>query len=107
MFNTIHIFGFGTTQFISAEKNKSVESVTLTKEQAFIDHVKTFVPADVTLTDHHVIHVFNDTTVRYLGKSSTRDAANSFSVKISQLDSTILNDFVNELEAAINALPEE
>lgn len=100
-FNTIHVFGFGDTQIIG-EKNGTVKADTLTKLTAFIDHVKTFKPTDVTLTDHHVIHVFEDREVRYLGRAAEdKKAKTSFSVKIADVDSTILTEFVDELSAAV------
>lgn len=105
-FNTIHIFGFGDTQLIGKDTNGTVKGETLATQQAFIDHVKTFKPADVVLTDHHVIHIFNGSDVRYLGKGTeNRKDKTSFSVKQSDLNATIVNDFVAELTAAVAALP--
>ena len=104
-FNTIHVFGFGDTQLIAKEKSGTVKSATLTKLQAFIDHVKTFKPADVVAAEAHVIHVVGDRDVRYLGRTENREDKGSYSVKITELNTTIYNDFVNELVAAVAALP--
>ena len=105
-FNTIHIFGFGDTQLIGKDTNGTVKGDTLIKQQALIDHIKTFKPADVVLTDHHVIHIFGTTDVRYLGKGTdVRKDKTSFSVKHSDLNAAILNDFITELAAAVAALP--
>jgi hypothetical protein len=102
-FNTIHIFGFGDTQVIG-EKKGTVKSDSLTKLLAFVNHVKTFKPEDVTLTDYHVIHVFNGTTVRYLGKGTeNKKDKTSFSVEVSKLTASILNDFAAEAVASIPA----
>jgi hypothetical protein len=100
-FNTIHVFGFGDTQVIG-ETNGTVKSETLTKLTAFVDHIKTFKPEDVVLTDYHVIHIFNGMDVRYLGKGTeNKKDKTSFSVKIADVDVTILNDFTAEAIAAI------
>lgn len=102
-FNTIHVFGFGDTQVIG-EKNGTVKSDTLTKLTALVDHIKTFKPEDVTLTDYHVIHIFNGMDVRYLGKGTeTKGEKTSFSVKIADVNPTILNEFTAELIASIPA----
>lgn len=102
-FNTIHVFGFGDTQVIG-ETNGTVKSAELTKLAALVDHIKTFKPEDVTLTDYHVIHIFNGMDVRYLGKGTeNKNDKTSFSVKIAEVDATILNEFVTEAIAAIPA----
>jgi hypothetical protein len=102
-FNTIHVFGFGDTQVIG-EKNGTVKSADLTKLTALVDHIKTFKPEDVTLTDYHVIHIFNGMDVRYLGKGAeNKKDKTSFSVKISEVDATILGEFTAEAIAAIPA----
>lgn len=102
-FNTIHVFGFGDAQVIG-EKNGTVKSATLTKLAALVDHIKTFKPEDVVLTDYHVIHIFNGASVRYLGKASDKkEDKTSFVVKFADVDATILGDFTTELLAAIPA----
>lgn len=101
-FNTVHVFGFGDVQFISTDKNKSVKANTLTKLEAFVNHIKTFKPEDVTATDYHVIHIFSGSDVKYLGKSENRTQKTSFSVKASDVNQTILNEFLDELAAAVN-----
>ena len=101
-FNTIHVFGFGDTQMIGREKNGTVKSENLTKLQAFVDHLKTFKPEDVTLTDYHVIHIFGTNDVRYLGTGTqVRKDKTSFSVKVSDLDQSIFNELTDEIAAAI------
>jgi hypothetical protein len=101
-FNTIHLFGFGDSQIIGKDTNHSVKSNTLTNLQAFVDHVKTFKPEEVTLTDYHVIHIFNETTVRYLGKGTQNNEEKThFTVNFSDIDSTILNNLVDELTLAV------
>lgn len=104
-FNTIHLFGFGDAQLIRTEaKGGTVKSETLTNLQAFVDHIKTFKPDDVVLTDYHVIHTFNELDIRYLGKGTGNSQDKTdFLVKIDQVDATILANLVNELVAAVDA----
>lgn len=101
-FNTIHLFGFGDAQIIGKENNGKVESNTLTSLTEFVDHIKTFKPEDVTLTDYHVIHIFNETDVRYLGKGTdVKTDKTNFTVNLSEVDSTLLTNLVDELTAAV------
>lgn len=107
-FSTIHIFGFGDTQLIGSEANGSVKSSELTKLSAFIEHIKTFKPEDVTLTDYHVIHIFNNMDVRYLGRGDAHSTEQSkikttFSVKLNEINSSLLEEFVIELANAVVA----
>jgi hypothetical protein len=103
-FSTIHIFGFGDVQMIGSEKEGTVKAISLTKLAAFVDHIKTFKPEDVTLTDYHVIHIFNGMDVRYLGKAAEdKNAETSFSVKMDQVNTTILDELVTEIVATIPA----
>ena len=100
LFNTIHIFGTTEVQIIGKENKGKVASSTLTKLESFIDHIKSFKPTEVVLTDHHVIHIFSDSSVRYLGKrSENRADKTSFSVKFSDVNQTILSDLVDEIVA--------
>jgi hypothetical protein len=101
-FNTIHLFGFGDAQIIGKENNGTVKSANLTTLEAFVNHIKTFKPENVTLTDYHVIHIFNNMDVRYLGRGTEdRKQETSFSVKFSEVDATILDELVNEIIASI------
>lgn len=96
-FNTIHVFGFGKIQVVK-ENGGIVNSSAVTSLAAFVDHIKTFKPADVTLTDYHVIHIFNNFDIKYLGKSDGNlKLKNQFSVKLNQVDPTTYNNFVNEV----------
>jgi hypothetical protein len=103
-FSTIHIFGYGETQIIGKDNNGKVQSSELESLQPFVDHVKTFLPATgVTLTNYHVIHIFQGSDVRYLGVGTEdRKEETSFSVKWEQLNQVILDVFVNEI---ISKLP--
>lgn len=104
-FNTIHLFGFGDAQIIGKDNNGTVKSDTLTTLEAFVDHVKTFKPEEVVLTDYHVIHIFNGMDIRYLGKSTeNKEDKTDFIVNISELDSAILDALVNELILAVTSV---
>ena len=103
-FSTIHIFGYGETQIIGETNNGKIPSLSLTTLVPFVDHVKTFLPeSGVTLTDYHVIHIFEGSDVRYLGVGTEdRKEETSFSVKYDQINTVILDTFVNEI---ISKLP--
>jgi len=103
-FSTIHIFGYGETQIIGETNNGKVQSSSLTTLVPFVDHVKTFLPeSGVTLTDYHVIHIFEGSDVRYLGVGTEdRKEETSFSVKYDQINLTLLDTLVNEV---ISLLP--
>lgn len=102
-FSTIHIFGYGETQIIGETNNGKVPSSSLTTLVPFVDHVKTFLPeSGVTLTDYHVIHIFNGSDVRYLGVGTEdRKEETSFSVGFNQIDQTLLTALVDEIISAI------
>jgi len=100
-FNTIHIFGFGDTQIIGKDKKGTVKSNTLTKLTAFVNHVKSLKPTDVVVADYHVIHIFNGADVRYLGTTESKTDKVAYSIKMADIDQTILNELVAELEAAV------
>jgi hypothetical protein len=103
-FNTIHIFGFGDTQLIGSEVSGTIKSTELAKLSALVEHIKTFKPEDVTLTDYHVIHIFNDMDIRYLGTGGfAKSEKNHFSVKISEINSAIFEEFVTELSEKVTA----
>jgi hypothetical protein len=105
-FSTIHIFGYGETQIIGETNNGKILSSSLTTLVPFVDHIKTFLPeSGVTLTDYHVIHIFEGSDVRYLGVGTEdRKEETSFSVKYDQIDITLLDTLVNEV---ISLLPSE
>ncbi len=101
-FNTIHIFGFGDTQIIKEDINKSVKASELTTQTVFVDAIKTLKPADVVLTDYHVIHIFEGNSVRYLGKpTQVKTDKTSFSVEWADVPTSLLNALVTEIESKI------
>ena len=104
-FKTIHIFGYGEVQLIGGAKNGKISSSSLENLNVFVDYIKTFKPENVEASDLHVIHIFKDGDVRYLGKNSelSLQAKKSYSVNLNQVDPELLNNFVNELIQAIEA----
>lgn len=92
-FNTIHIFGFGSTQFIHNQKNYSVKSSELSTLQEVIDDVLSKRPQDVVVSDIHAINIFDGLKVSFLGK----EKKSSYNLKFNQIDSSKLNALVNEL----------
>lgn len=104
-FKTIHIFGYGEVQLIGGVKDGKVSSSNLDSLNAFVDHIRTFKPENVETSDLHVIHIFKDGDVRYLGKNGELSlrTKKSYSVNLSQVNSEVLNSFVNELIQAIEA----
>jgi hypothetical protein len=104
-FSTIHIFGYGETQIIGETNNGKVPSSSLTTLVPFVDHVKTFLPeSGVTLTDYHVIHIFNGSDVRYLGVGTEdRKEETSFSVGFNQIDQSLLTSLVDEIISLIQS----
>lgn len=104
-FKTIHIFGYGEVQLIGGAKDGKVSSANFESLNAFVNHIKTFKPENVEASDLHVIHIFKDGDVRYLGKNGelSLHTKKSYSVNLSQVDSGILDNFVNDLIKAIDA----
>ena len=99
----MHVFGFGTAQIIGKDLNKQVPVSGLTTLAAFVAHIKTFKPADVTLEDYHVIHIFNNLDARYLGNSVPNQpdgTKTSWTVNWAQLDLAIVGALVDEIAAA-------
>lgn len=104
-FSTIHVFGYGETQIIGGTNNGKVMSSSLTTLIPFVDHVKSFLPVTgVTLTDYHVIHIFEGMDVRYLGQGTEDRTLNtSFSVNWSQIDQILLTSLVDEIILTIQS----
>lgn len=96
-FNTIHIFGYGETQLISADSNKKVATSALTKVQAVIDNIYSKKPADNNAgTEYHAINIFNGMFADFMPK--TKDEK-SFRVKYEDLDANLINELVTEIKA--------
>jgi len=99
--STIHIFGYGESQIIGQGDDdkgfsNKVPTSTLTKVSPFIDDLFTHQPQgnQSVKTEYHVVHIFHGNEVRFASK--TKDVE-GFSVKIDQLNQTILQELVDEL----------
>jgi hypothetical protein len=97
--STIHIFGFGTTQLIGKDFNKQVPSTALTTLNAVIENIYSLKPTDVIAsTDFHAINLFNE--MRAMVLSKTKDSE-SFDVKFADLDITLINALIVEINAYV------
>ena len=96
-FNTIHIFGYGETQLISADSNKKMPTSVLTKVQAVIDNIYSKKPADNNAgTEYHAINIFSDMFADFMPKTK---GEKSFRVKYEDLDAELINELVDEIKA--------
>lgn len=96
-FSTIHIYGYGETQIIGQDLNKKVLTSSLTTVQAVIDNVYSNKPADNNAgTEYHAINIFDDMFADYIPSTKGED---SFRVPYADLDATLIDALVLELEA--------
>ena len=98
---TVHIFGYGETQYIKEKVNFKTTTTNLTKVQPLLDAIWLQKPSDVEGGDvYHAVNVFNYDRKQWQGKG--KDNA-SFSLKGDDLV-----NFIDELVAEITALiPQE
>jgi hypothetical protein len=97
VFNTIHIFGFGTAQAIKKDENVQTP---ITNVQAQVDacvaNIWSKKPADFTGTqDYHAINIFEGLHCSWLGKGKD----DNFRVDYSELDATLFNDLATAVFA--------
>lgn len=99
---TVHIFGYGETQYIKKGVNFKTTTTNLTKVQPLLDAIWLQKPSDVEGGDvYHAVNVFNYDRKQWQGKG--KDNA-SFLLK----GSDDLVNFIDELVAEITALiPQE
>lgn len=102
--NVIHIYGYGESHIIGVGDDdkgfsNKVSTSILTTVTPFIDDLFTHKPADNTSvsTEYHIIHIFHNNEVRFVSKQTDVEG---FSVQISLLNQTILQNLVTELSAA-------
>jgi len=95
---TVHIFGYGETQYITKDVNFKVSTTELATVQPLVDAIWAEKPADVTGGDeYHAINVFNYDRKDWQGKG--KDNA-SFSVN----KEDDLTDLIDAVIAEITAL---
>lgn len=110
MSKTIHIFGYGETQLISKERSGKLATSSLTKVTAFVDEVFSKKPETSTATiEYHAINIFSDMFIDFIPKN--RDVkslkSNSFRVKFEEINNTVYNELITELESVIPATVNE
>jgi hypothetical protein len=95
---TVHIFGYGETQYITKDVNFKVSTTELATVQPLVDAIWAEKPVDVTGGDvYHAINIFNYDRKDWQGKG--KDNA-SFSVK----KEDDLTDLINAVIAEISAI---
>ena len=96
---TIHIFGYGETQYISKEINLKTTTTELTAVQPLLDAIWLKKPEDTIGGNvYHSVDIFNYKRKRWAGKG--KDEA-SFNIKE---DDDSLVDLIDTLIAEIKAL---
>ena len=94
---TVHIFGYGETQYIKEKVNFKTATTDLTKVQPLLDAIWLQKPSDVVGGDvYHAVNVFNYDRKQWQGKG--KDNA-SFSPKGDELV-----DLIDELVTEITGL---
>ncbi len=95
--STIHIFGYGETQIIGEGINKKVLTSSLSSAQAVIDNVYSTKPTDNNAgTTYFAINIYIDLFSDYIPKTQGED---SFRTPYSELDATLINALILEVEA--------
>lgn len=98
-FNTMHVFDFGQCQLISGVNNKTAPSDEMTTLPAFVSYAQSLCPPNVTLTPYHVIHVFYEDSLRYLGSNPSPGVDDNFIVEWSNLDLTTIYALAEEIDS--------
>lgn len=98
---TVHIFGYGETQYIKEKVNFKTATTNLTKVQPLLDAIWLQKSSDVEGGDeYHAVNVFNYDRKQWQGKGKGKDNA-SFSPKGKDDE---LVDLIDELVAEITRL---
>jgi hypothetical protein len=97
VFSTIHIFGFGTVQLITKDKNIQLpKSDVIASVDAVIDEIWDKRPIDHTgQKEYHAINIFNGMFVDWQSKQK---GVKGFRIKMSELDATLFEDLANEID---------
>ena len=94
-YNTLHIFGYGECQLITDTENKKVPTYDCASAQTVVDMVYALKPVGNTASaDYHAINIFNDLFADY------QSLDGSFRVEYAELDATLINQLVLEIENA-------
>ena len=93
---TVHIFGYGETQYITEGVNIKKATSTLTSVQSLIDAIWAEKPADIDGgNEYYAINVFNYDKKSWLGKGE--DNA-SFSVDVVNNLNTLIDAVIAEIK---------
>lgn len=98
--NTIHIFGFGTVQVISDDKNVQAPMTTFQeKVDLVIDNIWSKRPADYQgEKTYHSINLFNELFADWLPKAGNIE---SFRVEYPELDNVLLEELAEAVLAYV------
>jgi len=97
---TIHIFGYGETQYITKGINFKTQTTVLTAVQPLIDAIWLEKPADVTGGDeYHAITVFNYNKKSWSGKGKDNASFRVNSVEDNLVD--LIDSVIAEMLALI------
>jgi len=95
--STIHLFKYGETQIIGNNFNKKFSSSSLTKIGDVAIEVFSKKPQDVNASlDFHAVNIFNGGFADFLPSVKGEKA---FRVPFNELNISVINDLVTELEA--------
>jgi hypothetical protein len=95
--NTLHIFGFGDVQVITADGGKTKKAADLTRLQAVIDNVWAQKPAENTGTKaYHAINTFHS---MFSDWQPSTQGETGYRTEYSKLDDTLVQALVDEVLA--------
>ena len=95
--NTLHIFGFGDVQVITADGGATKKAADLTKLQAVIDNVWSTKPADYVGTkEYHAINVFES---MFADWQPNVKGEKGFRTQYAELDAVAIQELVDEVLA--------
>jgi len=94
LYNTIHIFGFGTIQAISKDRNIQTSITKFSAEaDAVIDNIWANKPADYVGTkEYHAVNIFNGLFADWQPKVK---GEKGFRIELSKLDNLVINALSN------------
>ena len=95
--NTLHIFGFGDVQVITADGGATKKSTDLTKLQAVIDNVWSTKPTDYSGTkEYHAINVFES---MFADWQPNVKSEKGFRTQYAELNAVAIQELVDEVLA--------
>ena len=96
-FNTLHIFGFGDVQVITADGGATKKAADLTKLQAVVDNIWSTKPTDYVVTkEYHAVNVFDGMFADWQAKV---EGEKSYRTEYAELDAVAVQALVDEVLA--------